>query len=87
MAKPTKAARNSKTPAERAQEALDTANRVVDRAEKRLTDAKAEVVKLEGELEAAGKRRDYLAQNPDLPAQTGDPVSGYEDAALDGGTP
>jgi hypothetical protein len=41
----------------------------VARAEKRLADAKAAVTPLEADLTAAQKRRDYLAQNPDLPAQ------------------
>lgn len=82
-----KAARSSKTPAERAQEAFDTAVRVTKRIEDRIAKAKAEVAELEGELAAAVKRRDYLGQNPDLPTQPGEPDGGDEVVNVDGGTP
>ena len=58
--------RNTKTPAQRAQEALELAGRHVERLTtkwERLTD-EAETV--EAELTAAKVRRDYLAQHPDL---------------------
>jgi hypothetical protein len=61
-----KAESQRKTAAERAQEQLDTADRVIARLVKRVEAAKADVVTLEDELEAARARRDYLAQNPAL---------------------
>lgn len=69
MAKQEKAKRNTKTAAERAQEAFDAAGRAVDALGPRIEKAKAELTKLEAEAERANKRLAYLGQNPDLPAQ------------------
>lgn len=62
-------AKSSKTAAERAQESLDTADRVVARLVKRINTTKADLDELGRELKAAQVKRDYLAQNPDLPKQ------------------
>lgn len=61
--------RNSKTPAERAQDALDVRNRVIKAIEGRLEKAKATVIGFEVELEEATAQRDYAALNPALPKQ------------------
>lgn len=66
--------RTTKSPAERAQENLDVANRLVER----LTDKRDRLAQQHEavtiDLDAAKARRDYLAQNPDLPpVQNADP--------------
>lgn len=62
-----KAPRVTKTPAQRAQEALDVAQRSVTRLEARKSVAEKELADINAELEPAVRRRDYLAQHPDLP--------------------
>lgn len=61
--------RKNRTPAERAQEAFDTANRISTRLLDQAKRANAEADRLTQEAEAAVRRRDYLAQHPDLPKQ------------------
>lgn len=58
--------RQTKTHAQRAQEALDLADRHVDRLTKRSDQLVAELTAVNHELEAATTRRDYLSQHPDL---------------------
>lgn len=58
--------RNTKTPARRAQEALDLASRHVARLTAKWERLAAEAADVEIELTAAKVRRDYLAQHPDL---------------------
>ena len=58
--------RNTKTPARRAQEALDLASRHVARLTAKWERLVAEAADVEIELTAAKVRRDYLAQHPDL---------------------
>lgn len=74
MGKSESKKRPARPAAERAQEALDTADRVVARIKGRLDAAKQTVKELEAELTSAQKRRDYAAQNPDLPEQPTAPV-------------
>lgn len=59
--------RQAKTPAQRAQEALGIAQRRVSRIETDQKKAKAALELLQKEYAQAVARRDYLAQNPDLP--------------------
>lgn len=61
------------TAAERAQEALDTANRVLERIEKRIEESAKTLESLKSERRTAISKRDYLAQNPDLPQQDNEP--------------
>lgn len=61
--------RRQKTPAERAQEQFDVADRIATRLAVKVAAARVEVDQLEQELDAARIRRDYLAQHPDLPKQ------------------
>lgn len=60
--------RQAKTPAQRAQEVLGIAQRRVSRIETDQKKAKAALELLQKEYAQAVARRDYLAQNPDLPA-------------------
>lgn len=64
--------RQTKTPRTRAEEALAVADRKV----KKLTVAEAKhrgaATATKAELEAAVRRRDHLAQSPDLPANHGE---------------
>lgn len=59
--------RQAKTPGQRAQEALGIAQRRVSRIETDQKKAKAALELLQKEYAQAVARRDYLAQNPDLP--------------------
>lgn len=63
----TDKARVRKTPAEKAAEALRIAEAEVSRLDTKKTRLDAELLDCDLELVAATKRRDYLAQNPDLP--------------------
>lgn len=65
-----KTERKTHTPAERAAAALGVEQRRVDNIEGKLKKLRAEIAPLEAELTQAQKRRDYLAQHPDLPANT-----------------
>jgi uncharacterized protein YlxW (UPF0749 family) len=76
----TKKPRTKKTPAQRAQEALDVEQRRVDRLTAKreaITKARTDAVQkgtsdlaiLEPELQAAIERRDWCAESPDLPKQ------------------
>lgn len=62
--------RRQKTPAERAQEQYDTAARIADRLLVKRDAAQAEYERLDREHAAAVRRRDYLANHPDLPKNT-----------------
>ena len=60
-------ARNIKTEAQRAQEALDVAEKRVTRLQKHSAALKAELQDVENELVKATTRRDYAALDPALP--------------------
>jgi prefoldin subunit 5 len=66
--------RQTRTAAERAQEALDVADRKIDRLSSAKAKAEATAAEIGRELDALRKRRDYLAQNPDLPSETREQV-------------
>lgn len=71
--------RTPKTPAQRAQEALDVANRRVIRADKAIVALEWSLGDARRELAQAITRRDYVAQDPALPQtdttpSTGDPA-------------
>lgn len=59
--------RQTKTPAQRAQEALEVEQRRVDRLTAARDEHKGRMQHAERDLDAAVRRRDYLAQSPDLP--------------------
>lgn len=61
--------RATRTPAQRAQDALDVVDRQITGVRKRIEKAKAEVKAIASELTPLEKRREYLAANPDLPEQ------------------
>lgn len=56
-----------RTPAERAQSELDSANKRVEKAEARVEKAQAEVEKAQKELSRAQRFAEFAAENPDLP--------------------
>lgn len=64
-----KITRTQKTPRQRAQEALAVAERKVKRLETEKAKHDAALTDVSNQLGAARKRRDYLAQDPDLPQQ------------------
>lgn len=71
--------RQSKTPRQRAEEALAVAQRAYDRLNTKAKDLRGELEAVEREQRAALARRDYLAKHPDLPtnpstATEGDPA-------------
>lgn len=59
--------RKVRTPAERAQDALDVVDRQIARVKERITEADAAVAAVKSELLPLERRREYLAANPDLP--------------------
>jgi hypothetical protein len=61
--------RKRKTPAQRAQEALDLEQRRVEKLSGLTERAKSEYERLNAECKAAVVRRNYLLEHPDLPAQ------------------
>jgi hypothetical protein len=63
--------RQTKTPRQRAAEALASANRTVVRLDRKLDALKVELATVEREHTDALRRRDYLASNPDLYDPTG----------------
>lgn len=63
--------RQRKTPAERAQETFEVAQRTVTRLVARRLDHVEALTSLDVEIADATRRRDYLAANPDLPPQDG----------------
>lgn len=75
--------RGTKTASERAEEALATQTRVVERLGDRVQRAEHELERLESELAAAKTRWNYLAENPDL-IVLGTPVT---DAAVQASEP
>lgn len=58
--------RQSKTPKQRAEEALGVAERAVARLTSKVASLRAELVELEAEHSTAVTRRNYLANHPDL---------------------
>lgn len=62
--------RQSKTPAQRAQEQLDLSVRVVARLTRKAGDLRAQLQDVEAELADATARRDFLAGHPDLKKPT-----------------
>ena len=68
-----KRTRGTKTPAQRAQEALDVAERRVTKLDAALQKLIQEQRAVAAELEDAARRRDYAALNPDLPQTTDTP--------------
>jgi hypothetical protein len=58
--------RQQKTPAQRAQEALDVEERRVKKLGAKVTKARAELDHLDKEWNAAINRRDHLKKHPDL---------------------
>lgn len=58
--------RQPKTPQQRAQEQLDTAERLVARLEKKRDQLEGDLKVIRTGLDAQQRRRDYLAQHPDL---------------------
>ena len=62
--------RQTKTPRQRAEEALAVANRAVVRLDRKVDALSAELAGLRREHAAAIARRDHLAQHPDLPTST-----------------
>jgi hypothetical protein len=61
--------RQAKTPRQRAEEQLGVADRKVKKLQTARLRAAAELQAIESDLEDAVRRRDYLAQSPDLPKQ------------------
>lgn len=61
--------RQTKTPRERAEEALSVAERAVERLHTKWKKATADADRLSHERDQAVARRDYLASNPDLGKQ------------------
>jgi hypothetical protein len=59
--------RQRKTPQQRAEETLATAQRIRDRLHKQARKARAELEALDRELAGAEARLDYAKKNPDLP--------------------
>lgn len=58
--------RQTKTPRQRAEEALALANRQVIRLDRKVDALRIELAELEREQAAAIARRDHLAKHPDL---------------------
>lgn len=58
--------RQTKTPRQRAQEALDVADRLVTKLTKKAKTLRTDLEDVEREQRAAVARRDYLKQHPDL---------------------
>lgn len=77
MSKPEKT-RTLRTPAERAIAALGVEQRRVEKLTAKHRALLDEAAAVFDELTAAVKRRDYLAQNPDLPEAHTDPIPGVE---------
>ena len=62
--------RRTKTPQQRAEEALAAANRAVVRLDRKLDTLKAETAVVEREHRAAVARQQHLRTHPDLPASS-----------------
>lgn len=73
--------RQMRTPAERAIAALGVEQRRVEKLEAKLAAIRSATAEVVAELKAATKRRDYLAQNPDLPEANTDPIPGVDEAS------
>jgi hypothetical protein len=59
--------RQAKTPRQRAEEQLGVADRKVNKLQAAKLRIKADLAAIESDLADAVRRRDYLAQSPDLP--------------------
>lgn len=81
-----KTERKTHTPAERAAAALGVEQRRVDKLTKKRDALNAELAGLVDEITDATKRRDYLAQHPDLPANAA-PTAGRPAAKKVAGRP
>lgn len=81
MTKATPKTRQTKTPRQRAEEALGVARRAVERLSDKYDALLVEVDQVADELKQAVRRRDYLAAHPDLgdPQQLEIPVGGEEE--------
>lgn len=75
----TTSKRTLRTPAERAIAALGVEQRRVDKLKAKRDQAAAEVIALNGELDVAIRRRDYLKANPDLPEANTEPIPGVDE--------
>lgn len=62
-------ARNRKSPAQRAQEALDVAQRRVDLLRDQRNKAESTMKRLDSDLFRAKARLEYVKANPDLPSK------------------
>lgn len=62
--------RQHKSPAQRAEEQLGVAERLVERLESQRRKHKAAIGALVPLIEEAKRRREYLAQHPDLPGNS-----------------
>ena len=80
--------RTVKTPAQRAQEALDVAQRLVDRLSEKVDHLEVQHYEAKEALRSATKRRDYLRENPDLPQAPKTPMAARSGGSLttQGGT-
>jgi hypothetical protein len=74
----TKKTRTLRTPAERAIAALGVEQRRVEKLQAKREQIGEQYDLVNEELEAATRRRDYLAQNPDLPEANTDPIPGVD---------
>jgi hypothetical protein len=70
--------RTLRTPTERAIAALGVEQRRVDKLTAKRDALMAEATEVSQDLMAAERRRDYLAQNPDLPEANTDPIPGVD---------
>lgn len=70
--------RTLRTPAERAIAALGVEQRRVQKLEAKRAALGEQYDAITSELEVAQKRRDYLAQHPDLPEANTDPIPGVD---------
>lgn len=77
--------RQTKTPRQRAEEALAAAQRRRKRIADKLTTARAQVTTLQTELDEANRRLDYAQADPALPEQPARPA-GVRGEHVDGPT-
>lgn len=66
--------RQTKTPKQRAQERLDTQTRIVARLDAKIKAHESELTSLRAEHDAAERRRDHFAADPDLQAEDDTPL-------------
>lgn len=73
--------RNRKSPAEKAQEAYDVAQRLIEKLQAKHRKLYTELDQVRADLDQAIKRRDYALRNPDLPAQEVNEEATIEESA------